>query len=121
MRFPRFRFTSDDQLPNRGLILITGSYQLLMLLLLFLNIGYVENLAWWLVFHSVVLCYLFFKGTPAWEENKLWSPLLIIPLNFTELHYLVHLVNLRSIDVFIGQLDRYVLGVTPSICLCRRL
>lgn len=121
MRFPRFRFTSDDRLPNRGLILITGLYQLLMLLLLFLNIGYVENLAWWVVFHTVVLCYLFFKGTPVWEENKLWSPLLIIPLNFTELHYLVHLVNPRDIDVFLIQLDRYIFGVNPTIWLERLL
>jgi len=106
---------------NRGLKLTIAVYQVLMLMILFLHYRQVANADWWIVFHSLVLFYLYLKGPIDWERSKIWSPLFIIPMNFTELHDLVHVVHPQDIDPILVQIDRILFGVDPTVWMERLL
>jgi membrane-associated phospholipid phosphatase len=46
-----------------------------------------------------------------------WSPVIIIPTNFGELHYLVHSVNPIDLDSLLIELDLIIFGVHPTVWL----
>ncbi len=102
---------------------VTIFYQAAMLGLLLLFGGKIAWAQLWAVFHLSVI-FLLWK-LPLLKRNslvtwfKLWNPLIIIPLNFTELHYLVHTVHPHDFDPLLIQLDKTLLGVHPSVWLER--
>ena len=104
---------------------ITIVYQILMLGVLFLFASKIHFTPLWVVFHLLIILLLWklpqFKTNAAVSWFRLWNPLVIIPLNFTELHYLVHTVHPRDFDSLLIQLDKALLGVHPSVWLDRIL
>ncbi len=85
----------------------------MFLLVLFFTI--VENSLLWLLFHSAVLFFLVWDRSPFLNRIKKWSVIVLIPLNFTELHYLVHTVHPVDYDNLLIQIDRFIFGVDPTV------
>ncbi len=104
---------------------VTIVYQLLMLVLLLLFGFKIPSAPLWTVFHLMVILILWklpvIKRSNFVDRIGLWNPLIIIPLNFTELHYLVHTVHPRDFDPVLIQLDKMLFGVHPSLWLERLL
>jgi membrane-associated phospholipid phosphatase len=52
---------------------------------------------------------------PVLDWFKTWSPIVIIPINFTELHYLVHTVSPIDYDQALINMDYGLFGVHPTV------
>jgi len=104
---------------NRGMLLLIAGFQLLMLILLVSHFPAVHNAAVWLMVHFLILFYVYFEGSDRWNSAKIWSIILIIPLNFTELHDLVHVVHPHDFDPLLIRIDHFLLGVNPTVWLER--
>ncbi|NOG43789.1 MAG: phosphatase PAP2 family protein [Calditrichaeota bacterium] len=83
-----------------------------MLILFFSKI---ENSLLWLIFHVTVLAFLLWDRSAYLNRIKKWSVIVLIPLNFTELHYLVHTVHPIDYDNLLIQIDRFMFGTDPTI------
>ena len=98
---------------------VTITYQSIMLLLIVFNFSVIENAVVLSLFHVFVILLLFW--IPNAPNNlfinwfKTWSPIVIIPINFTELHYLVHPVSPMDFDKALIDLDFYIFGVHPTV------
>ncbi|MBI5368842.1 MAG: phosphatase PAP2 family protein [Planctomycetes bacterium] len=55
--------------------------------------------------------------TRFWRILRDWYPLLVVPLAFRELHYLVHPINPRDADAALRAWDRALFGVDPTVAL----
>jgi membrane-associated phospholipid phosphatase len=86
-----FHFLS---VPYRGILL--GSHLLVIGLLAWLPYVKTNRLIKWL---------------------KTFNPLIIIPLNFHELHYLVHNVNPVDFDALLIKIDYAIFGIHPTLWL----
>jgi membrane-associated phospholipid phosphatase len=81
----------------------------------------VPNPADLLFYHLVVIVFLLWL--PYAKSNKLirwlrtFNPLIIIPSNFHELHYLVHNVNPVDFDDLLIKIDYAIFGVHPTLWL----
>lgn len=102
---------------------VTIIYQLLMLALIFLHFRVIQNAALFSVFHLAVILLLVFL--PKLPQNRVfdflryWNPILIIPINFTELHYLVHTVHPQDMDAFLIAFDKMLFGIHSTVWLER--
>lgn len=73
----------------------------------------------WLFFHiAVVLGVLFIRGARA-ERIKPWLSILIVVINFSELTFLVHVVNPVDMDVWLIRADYRLTGLHPTVWLQR--
>lgn len=102
---------------------VTIGYQLIALLLIFTHFGKVEHAALFTVFHIAVILLLAYL--PKLPQNKyldflrFWNPVFIIPVNFSELHYLVHSVHPQDMDNLLIAFDKALFGVNPTVWLER--
>lgn len=103
------------------MLLLIAGFQLLMLILLITHYPAVNNAAVWVAVHFLILFYVYFDGPAGWNKAKIWSVVLVIPLNFTELHDLVHVVHPHDFDPVLIQMDHFLLGVNPTVWLERLL
>ncbi len=104
---------------SRTLAWVMAGYSLLMLVFLTGWFSAIKNPLIWIFFHLAVIAY-FAIDKPGWyNKSKWWSPLLIIPLCFTELHYLVHTVHPIDYDAELIAIDYRIFGVHPTVWLER--
>jgi len=81
----------------------------------------VPNAVAWLLYHVVIIAFLIWL--PYLNSNKIarwlrtFNPLIIIPTNFSELHYLVHNINPVDFDELLIKIDFAIFGVHPTIWL----
>jgi len=98
---------------------VTITYQCIMLLLIIFNYSTIENSFVLSLFHVFVIFILFWipnaPKNPFIDWFKIWSPIVIIPINFTELHYLVHPVSPMDFDRALIDLDFSIFGTHPTI------
>jgi len=98
---------------------VTIVYQLLMILTIIFNFANVQFGFIFIVFHLfVVTILLWLPNSPQnsildWFKN--WNPLVVIPLNFSELHYLVHSVSPMDFDQALINYDFALFGVHPTV------
>jgi membrane-associated phospholipid phosphatase len=102
---------------NKPLLTVVAIYQLLMMAMLILFFTKVENSFLWLMFHAFVLAFLIWDKSPFLNSLKKWAIIVIIPFNFSELHYLVHTVHPIDYDSLLIQIDRLIFGVNPTVWL----
>ncbi len=102
---------------------VTIAYQGLMLILIAFYIQRINLAPLFILFHLTVIVLLWnlprFPVNRYWNTLRLWNPLIIIPLNFTELHYLVHTVHPTDFDPLLIRLDHALFGVHPAVWLER--
>ncbi len=102
---------------------VTIGYQLIALLLIFTHFSKVEHAALFTAFHVAVILLLAYL--PKLPQNKYldflryWNPIIIIPINFTELHFLVHTINPVDMDAALIAIDKAIFGVNPTVWLER--
>lgn len=99
------------------LLVVLMSYQLLMALLIILFYPKIVMGGWWLLFHLAVIALLLGPDGKWGRMLKPWSPIAILPMNFTELHYLVYSVHPRDFDVMLLQWDYTLFGTHPTLWL----
>jgi membrane-associated phospholipid phosphatase len=100
---------------------VTAAYQLIMMLTIVFYFSAIPFAGFFITFHLLVLGFLYWLVLS--ENNKFaravhpWNPLIIIPLNFSQLHYLVHPVNPIDWDDALVHLDYSLFGVHPTVWL----
>ncbi len=99
------------------LLVVLMSYQVVMALLIILFYPRIQAGNGWLLFHLLVILWLLGPNGKWSRMLKPWSPIAILPLNFTELHYLVHAVHPRDFDVMLLQWDYALFGTHPTLWL----
>jgi membrane-associated phospholipid phosphatase len=81
----------------------------------------VRNAGFFLVCHVLIIGFLFWLSNAGNNKLTRWlryfNPIIIIPINFSELHYLVHDVNPVDFDQLLINIDYAVFGVHPTIWL----
>jgi membrane-associated phospholipid phosphatase len=99
--------------------LLTISYQLIVLFIIMLHFRAIHNVFYFVVFHILIiifLCWLAFTDdSPFLKWLKNWNPVLIIPMNYSELHYMVHNVHPRDFDSLLMQIDYRIFGFHPTV------
>jgi membrane-associated phospholipid phosphatase len=100
---------------------ITIAYQLVLMSIIISNYSSILNAYNFLFYHILII--LFLLILPYLGKGKIinflrnWSPVLIIPTNFGELHYLVHTVNPIDLDSLLLELDLLIFSVHPTVWL----
>lgn len=100
---------------------ITLYYQIFISILIVLNFSKIECAGLWLALHFLIYFWLtgiqgFFKK-PIFKQMIFWSPILIILINFSELHYLIHPIFPHDADTVLIKIDRWLFGVHPTVWL----
>lgn len=88
-----------------------------MVVLIVLYFRQIENSILWLFFHIFILFYLWWDKSAKLNRFKIWSVIIIIPINFSELHFLVHLVHPTDYDNLLINIDYFLFGVNPTVWL----
>lgn len=101
----------------RPLSIITAGYQLIMLLLNILFFSAIQHAAVWLIINVGMFGFLVLTRYDFLSRLKPWSLLVVIPVNFTQLHYLVHTVNPTDYDLLLLKIDYIIFGVHPTVWL----
>jgi len=111
---------SEMRIP-RPADLVTIGYQIFIIITISFHFFAVPNAEFLLIYHLVIVAFLFWL--PYAKVNKLirwlktFNPLIIIPTNFKELHYLVHNVNPVDFDELLIKIDYAIFGVHPTVWL----
>ncbi len=99
--------------------LLTIGYQLIVLFIIFLNFRAIHNVFYFVFFHILIIMFLYWLAftddSPFFNWLKNWNVILIVPLNYSELHYLVHNVHPRDFDNLLMQIDYRLFGVHPTV------
>jgi len=102
---------------NSPLLTLVAAYQVLMTLFVLLHFTEVKYNILWMCFHAFVILFLWWDKFEILNKFKVWSVILIIPVNFTELHYLVHTVHPTDFDDILIKIDYFIFGVHPTVWL----
>jgi membrane-associated phospholipid phosphatase len=111
---------SDVKIP-RPADLVTIGYQIFIIIAISFHFFAVPNPGFLLLYHLVIIAFLLWL--PYAKTNRVirwlrtFNPLIIIPTNFDELHYLVHNVNPVDFDELLIKIDYAIFGVHPTIWL----
>jgi len=99
--------------------LLTISYQLIVLFIILLNFRAIHNVFYFVLFHILVIVFLYWiaftDDSPFFKWLKNWNIILIMPMNYSELHYLVHNVHPRDFDNLLMQIDYRFFGLHPTV------
>jgi membrane-associated phospholipid phosphatase len=101
--------------------LVTIAYQVFIMITICFHFLSVPSPGILLAYHLLVIALLVWL--PYAKSNKLirwlrtFNPLIIIPTNFHELHYLVHNVNPVDFDELLIKIDYAIFGVHPTLWL----
>ena len=102
---------------------VTIAYQCIMLLLIVFHFSSIENGVILSFYHVFIILVLFWlpntPQNPVTKWFKTWNPIVIIPTNFTELHYLVHNVSPMDFDRALIDMDFALFGVHPTVWMER--
>ena len=102
---------------DKPLFIIVSIYQSVMAFFVILHANALESWPFWLIFHIFVVLFFWWDKWDNLNKIKLWSVIIIIPINFTELHYLVPLVHPTDFDSILIKIDYFLFGVHPTIWL----
>jgi membrane-associated phospholipid phosphatase len=102
---------------------VTIAYQLIMLLLIIFHFSSIDYGIVLALYHVLIVLLLFWlpnaPQNPIINWFKTWNPIVIIPTNFTELHYLVHNVSPMDFDKALIDLDYAIFGDHPTVWIER--
>jgi len=100
---------------------INIGYQMFMMVTITFHYFSIPNAGFFLVYHILIIGFLLWLSNAANGKFVKWlrdfNPVIIIPSNFTELHYLVHNVNPIDYDQLLINIDYGIFGVHPTIWL----
>jgi membrane-associated phospholipid phosphatase len=106
------------KLPNAA-AMVTIFYQLFVMITIVFHLGSISNPVYFFMYHSSIIVILLWlpytEDRKLWRWLKTWNPVLIIPTNFAELHYLIHNVNPIDWDNAFIKLDYYLFRVHPTV------
>ncbi len=100
---------------------VTIGYQLILMITIVLCFSNIPGAPGFLFYHALIIGFVL--GLPYLGKGKIinlirnWSPVLIVPTNFAELHYLVHNLNPIDLDSILIELDLLIFGVHPTVWL----
>jgi membrane-associated phospholipid phosphatase len=98
---------------------VTISYQLIVLCVIVLHFRAIPNVLFFVLFQLLVVVFLFWlpfaDDSPVFRWLKNWNMLLIVPLNFSTLPYLVHNVHPKDFDNLLIQIDYRLFGTHPTV------
>ena len=100
---------------------VTIGYQLILMITIVLCFSNIPGASGFLFYHALIIGFVL--GLPYLGKGKIinlirnWSPVLIVPTNFAELHYLVHNLNPIDLDSILIELDLLIFGVHPTVWL----
>lgn len=101
--------------------LVTIGYQIFIMITISFHFFAVPNAILLLLYHLVIIACLmwlpYVRGNKLVQWLKTFNPLIIIAINFKELHYLVHSVNPVDFDALLIKIDYAIFGVHPTIWL----
>lgn len=104
---------------------VTILYQLLMIVLIIFHFNSIQYNIYFIIYHLLLVTFLLWLAdapeNPILNWIKLWNPIILIPINFSELHYLVHPVNPFDFDKALIDLDYVLFGVHPTVWMERIL
>ncbi len=97
-----------------------------MLLTIIFHYNVIRFATGFLFLHIIIISALLLLNRSRSENAVLkwlrfWNPVIIIPINFSELHYLVHSVNPVDMDDLLIAIDRFLFGVDPTVWMERWL
>lgn len=101
--------------------LITLIYQIVIMLTILFHMPAVSNSGILLLYHTLIIAFVLWL--PYSGESSLmrwlrvWSPVVIIPTNFAELHHLVHSISPIDLDSALIHFDLQLFGVHPTVWL----
>lgn len=108
----------QEKLPRAADIVIIF-YQVVMVVTIVFHFSAVPKPIHFLIYHIVIITFLlllpYTNDTALWKWLKNWNPILIIPINFNELHYLIHNVNPIDWDNALIQVDLKMYGIHPTL------
>ena len=113
-------FSNEFKRP-RPADIVTIGYQIFIMITIGFHFFSVPFPGILLAYHVIIIAFLFWL--PYAKPNKIvrwlriYNPLIIIPTNFHELHYLVHNVNPVDFDDLLINIDYAIFGVHPTIWL----
>lgn len=98
---------------------ITIIYQLIIVLLIIFHFQNIEYNFYFIIYHLFIVALLLWLpialDNPVINWLKIWNPIVIIPTNFGELHYLVHSVSPIDFDKALIAYDFAIFGVHPTV------
>ncbi len=106
----------------RPAAIVTIAYQLLIMITVIFYFDAVPGPFWILLYHVVIIALVLklpFLPDQRWKWLKDFYPAVVIPTNFSELHYLVHNVNPIDMDNALIAIDHWLFGVHPTVWLER--
>lgn len=86
-----------------------------MLLLNMVFFYEIDNAVNWLFINLIIFAFLIISRFDIIRRMKAWSLLVIIPVNFTQLHYMVHTVHPSDFDIFLIKFDYMLFGSHPTL------
>jgi membrane-associated phospholipid phosphatase len=101
--------------------IVTIGYQVFIMITICFHFLSVPHPGFLLAYHLLIIVFLIWL--PYAKTNKFvswlrtFNPLIIIPTNFHELHYLVHNVNPIDFDDLLIKIDYAIFGVHPTLWL----
>jgi membrane-associated phospholipid phosphatase len=101
------------------LIIVLALYQLVMLTLLVIFFPRVTNNYFWLAVNIITLIYILWNKPGFVNNSKRFSVIVIITINFSQLHYLVHTIHPTDFDSILINIDHHFFGVHPTIWMER--
>ena len=99
------------------IVVLLAAYQLFMLALNILFSTKIDHNLEWIGFDLLVLIFLGLSKINRIDRLVTWSPLIIIPVNFSQLHFLVHTVHPVDFDLQLIQIDHFLFGIHPTVWL----
>lgn len=99
--------------------LVTIGYQIFIMITIGFHFFAVSNAVFLLFYHLVIIAFLMWlphaRGNKLVSWLRAFNPLIIIPTNFNELHYLVHNVSPVDFDTLLIKIDYAIFGVHPTV------
>ncbi len=103
----------------RSAEIVTASYQIIMVFIIAFNYEAIPYNKYFIIYHiaiSFILLYMHRIPKTKWLDwFKVGNPVILIPINFSELHYLVHNVNPTDFDDLLIRIDYNLFGAHPTI------
>lgn len=101
--------------------LVTIGYQIFIMITICFHFFSVPNPIFLLGYHLIIIIFLLWLPH-AGSSNlirliRTFNPLIIIPTNFHELHYLVHNISPVDFDQLLIKIDYAIFGVHPTVWL----
>lgn len=100
---------------------VTVIYQFIIAVVIIFNYKHIPYNRSFLTLHLLLIVALiilpFLKSNPVINLLRVWNQIFVLPLNFYELHYLVHNIHTQDMDAALIRIDHFLFGVNPTIWL----